>query len=78
MAARPLSEVYAGSLSRNWPKLLEILEAGENRVIILWGKGESQYADNAIEFWSREDHHYTKTLFERFGIGFFPANDDEK
>lgn len=31
--SRPLSEVYSGSLSRNWPKLLEALESGETRIL---------------------------------------------
>lgn len=34
MAARQLSDVYAGVLSRNWPKMLEALESGEGRVLI--------------------------------------------
>lgn len=90
MSFKPLSEVYAGSLSRNWPKLLDALDAGEERIHIY---AENKYMFGKIGIATRcEEYHYhicnaDHVSFVRQGIidllekeckGFFPANDDEK
>lgn len=94
MAARPLSEVYAGQLSRDWAKLLDALEAGETRVIVHTKQVDEFtyqavseckcmiYEDRVVAYDFPFGGCFKRAdalkAIDKNAIGFFPTNDEEK
>jgi hypothetical protein len=63
MESKTLSELYAGVLSRDWEKLLKVLERGEDRVII--------YAKNIsedTEGWMNKEYQQCGIIFKPIPI----------
>lgn len=87
MAARPLSEVYSGSLSRNWAKFREVLDNDEirahvyvvgriQRVAIAQKRGKDHYDICNAAYIDFTWEEIAESL-EKECIGFFPANESE-
>ncbi len=75
---KTLGESYEGSLSRDWEKLMAILEAGSDRIVVATDmKTGSQYGMNIREEWMGGDSYWLREYLENCCIGWFPTKEDE-